>query len=141
MKDDKALKNKLQEIQREISNVNYFVSNISVNPKDRQSAKNLNHARMALANLERIARQDLKILEKAAEARIEEDSQAKFKQALGTINSPSTKMIKSANDFVDSGKSSGSLIKKAIAEQIRKAGISNETRSTVGNRQHRAGDR
>jgi hypothetical protein len=137
MKDDKALKNKLQEIQREISNVNYFVNNISVNPKDKASSKNLNYARRSLENLDRIARQDLRTLEKNAEVRIEEDSQRRFKKALGTINSPSADMVKTANDVVDSGKDSGSLIKKAIAEQIRKAGISNETRSTVGNRQHR----
>lgn len=136
MKEDKALNVKIQEIQREISNINFYVNNISVNPKDKKSAGNLQHARMALANLERIARQDLRAIEKNTKNRIEEESQLKFKKSLSSINSPSANMIKNANELVDSGKSSGILIKKAIAEQIRKAGVANETKSTVGNRQH-----
>ena len=136
MKNDRMLKIAIDELKREISNLGYHMHNVVSLPKDKKSFKSLLDAKMAFSNIDRIMKQEISVLERDIRASIGRDTHETFKQRMGSINSPSKLMKKNADDFLDGSKSPNTLIKKAIADQIKKASgdnVKQQKKSSVGN--------
>lgn len=131
--NQKQIQQAIKRLKQELSNANYFVSGIVPMPKDRQTAKNLVAARMTLANMENIVK-ELTGLEKELQTVATNKSDESFKKRLGTINSPTDNMRRTAEQFLESSKTPNILIKKAMAEQIRKASLENDIRSASTSR-------
>lgn len=129
------LKIAIEELKKEVASLNYYVNHIVSLPKDKKSFKNLVSAQLSAIHIDRIVKKDIGSIEKTIQSNIEKETHEKFRQRLANINTPNTKMKKTANDFLDSTTSPNTLIKKAISEQIKKASSDGkQSKSAMGDR-------
>ncbi len=132
MKNQKKLKETIKQIKRELSNAQIFVSQIKLIPQDSKSAKIRDSAIMTIAKIEKMIATDLSGLEKEISIEEAESRSESYRKALGTINSPSLAMKKTADSFIESSKQPNLLMKKAMQEQIRKASLQNVQKTVSG---------
>lgn len=130
MKNQKKVKETLRRIKRELSNALYFVDRIEPKPNDKKSARAIEAVRMTVTQVEDLISKDLMFLEQEATLEDRNERSEQLRKALGTINSPTPMMTKTADNFIDGNKQPNALMKKAMQEQIRKASLNNEVRQT-----------
>jgi len=133
MKNQKKIREAIKQIKRELSNAQYFISQIKSLPKDKKTSQALHAADMTVKKIEDIISHDLNELEKDIANEETEVRAEFFKKTLGTINSPSLKMRKTAESFIEGSKQPNILMKKAMEEQIRKASSQNVKQAIAGN--------
>lgn len=132
MKNQKKVRESIKQIKREISNALYFISQIQLREKDKKSAQAHVASRMTLKRLEDIVSTDLSDLEKDIVSQETEARTESLRKALGTINSPSLAMQKTADNFIEGSKQPNVLMKKAMQEQIKKASLNNAKKTGAG---------
>lgn len=132
MKNHKKVKETIRQIKRELSNALYFISQIELKPKDKKSAQAHVSARLTVKKIEDMIASDLAALEKDISTEEKEARSEQFRKALGTINSPTLTMRKTADSFIEGSKQPNILMKKAMQEQIRKASLTNVQKTVSG---------
>ena len=134
------VKEAIQQIKRELSNAQYYAEHIEVKPKDRKAEATRQAIIGTLSNIRDVIENDLRDLEKEIIHEEVDARSAIFKKSLGTINSPTQTMRRTAENFLEVSKTPNALIKQAVQNQIRKASSSN-ARQTSPTHQHPAGHR
>jgi len=133
--NDRQIKLAIEELKKEVSNLNYYINNVVSLPKDKTSFKNLTSAQLSAIHISRIVEKEISLIERVATANLDKEQHSKFRENLGSINKPDKAMKKNAENFLNSIKKPNQLMKTSIMEQIKKASGNNvKTKdSSMGN--------
>lgn len=117
----------LEDLKRQITNLNYYLKTVKVIPKDRKSVSSFENALISAENLNRALTDGLWKLEKEVREERISKTDRDYKQVLASINSPTEAMIKSseANMAVKTGSTNGSNIVKNAVEFMNKKAVEN----------------
>jgi len=114
MKDLKKLKKELDNLKREISNLSFYIDNIVVMPKDRNSARNHQNARATLNSLDNLLKTRFKEFEQRYQEEVKADNHSEFIKRLGKTNSPTNNMMKQSMDTVEVQKNFKQFVKNSM---------------------------